>query len=160
MAHAAPRAARADELVALGALVVGHRLFERYGLTPLALTRGLAAGLAAGDAVTVLEDDGRPVGFSWSVPRGGFGRAPYLRLLVVGAGATGRGVGTTLMDDFEARAFAFADDVFLLVTHDNAAALRFYRERGYRCVGRIDDFVRPGLHELILRKRRPADPSP
>ena len=158
MSFETPRPARRDEIAALARLVAGHPLFERYGLTPRRVKRAMAIGMAAGDAVTVLVGAGRVLGIAWCVPRGGFGRAAYLRLLVVAGDATGRGVGSALMDDFEAAAFAEADDALLLVTHDNAAALRFYRRRGYRRVGRLDDFVKPGLHELILRKRRPLEP--
>jgi ribosomal protein S18 acetylase RimI-like enzyme len=88
------------------------------------------------------------------VPRGAFGRSPYLRLLVVAPDAVGRGVGSALMEAFEAAAFAAAADAFLLVTYDNDAAQRFYLRRGYVEVGRLPDYVRPGITEVVLRKRR------
>lgn len=150
------RPAEARELGALARLVGGHPLFERYGIEPASLERTLTAGIDAGDAVLAAESDGRLLGFAWWSPRGAFGRSPYLRLLVVAPDATRHGVGSSLMDAFEAVAFAAAGDAFLLVTHDNDAALRFYRRRGYTEVGRLPDYVREGITEVVLRKRRPA----
>jgi ribosomal protein S18 acetylase RimI-like enzyme len=150
------RPATAGELGALARLVGGHPLFARYGLEPEALERALGAGVEAGDAVLVAEAAGRAQGLAWWSPRGAFGRSPYLRLLVVAHGAVGRGVGSLLMDAFESAAFATAVDAFALVTHDNDAARRFYLRRGYAEVGRLPDYVREGITEIVLRKRRPA----
>jgi ribosomal protein S18 acetylase RimI-like enzyme len=148
------RRAEAHELGALARLVGGHPLFERYGVEPASLARALDDGVRAGDAVLAAEADGRLRGFAWWSPRGAFGRSPYLRLLVVAPDAVGRGVGSALMEAFEAAAFAGAADAFLLVTHDNDAAQRFYLRRGYAEVGRLPDYVRPGITEVVLRKRR------
>lgn len=151
-----PRPAEARELGALARLVAEHALFGRYGIEPASLERALAAGIGAGDLVLAAESDARLQGFAWWAPRGAFARSPYLRLLVVAHDAVGRGTGSALMDAFEQAAFATAADAFALVTHDNAAALRFYRRRGYAEVGRLPDYVRPGITEVVLRKRRPA----
>jgi GNAT superfamily N-acetyltransferase len=150
------RPARAPDVPSLAALVDGHPLFERYGLRPAALAASLARALERGDRVWVDDDGGAPRGFAWWTPTGAFARSPYLRLLVVAADATGAGVGARLMDAVEAGAFAVADDLFALANVDNAGARRFYARRGYVEVGRIDDYVAPGLHEVVLRKRRPA----
>jgi len=150
------RAADARDLGALARLVDGHALFARYGIEPAALERALAAGLAAGDVVLTAEADGRPRGLAWWSPRGAFARSPYLRLLVVARDAAGRGTGAALMDAFEAAAFAAAADAFALVTMDNDAARRFYARRGYAEVGQLPDYVREGITEVVLRKRRPG----
>jgi ribosomal protein S18 acetylase RimI-like enzyme len=60
------------------------------------------------------------------------------------------------MDAFESTALASAADAFLLVAHDNDGALRLYRRRGYAEVGRLPDYVREGVTEVVLRKRRPV----
>jgi len=150
------RPAATGELGALARLVDGHPLFARYDLEPAALRRALVAALDGGEALLVAEIDGRPRGLAWWSPRGAFGRSPYLRLLVVAVDAVGRGAGSVLMDAFEAAAFAVAADAFTLVTHDNGDAQRFYRRRGFAEVGRLPDYVRPGITEVVLRKRRPA----
>ena len=148
------RAADPRDLGALARLVDGHALFARYGTEPAALEHALAAGLVAGDVVLAAEEDGRPQGLAWWSPRGAFARSPYLRLLVVAHDAAGRGTGTALMDAFEAAAFAAAADAFALVTIDNDAARRFYARRGYAEVGQLPDYVREGITEVVLRKRR------
>jgi ribosomal protein S18 acetylase RimI-like enzyme len=150
------RRAEAHEFGVLARLVGGHPLFERYGIEPESLERALCDGTRAGDAVLAAEADGRLLGFAWWSPRGAFARSPYLRLVVVAHDAVGRGVGSALMDAFESTALASAADAFLLVAHDNDGALRLYRRRGYAEVGRLPDYVREGVTEVVLRKRRPV----
>jgi ribosomal protein S18 acetylase RimI-like enzyme len=148
------RDAVADDLEALARLTLDHPLFERYGLTAGGLEGSLRDAWAAGDGLLVAAEDGdRPIGFAWWVPRGAFARSPYLRLLVVAAAATGRGIGAALMEAVEGRARATGPDLFLLVTAENVAAQRFYERRGYRPVGRLEDYVRPGIAEILMRKR-------
>jgi ribosomal protein S18 acetylase RimI-like enzyme len=162
MARGAPgfslRAASAADLPRLAELIVGHPLFERYALTPAALERGLVAAHARGDGVIGAWVGGEPVGFAWWQAAGAFGRSPYLRLLVVAADATGAGFGAQLLDAVEVAAFATARDLFLLVTCENAAAQRLYRRHGFVAVGVLNDYVRPGVDELLMRKSRPEAP--
>jgi ribosomal protein S18 acetylase RimI-like enzyme len=146
------RPARIADAAALAALAVGHALFARYGLDADAIAGSLVAAQEAGDGVLVGTEGHRPLGFAWWAPRGAFARSPYLRLLVVAPGATGRGLGGALLDAVEARSVTAASDLFLLVTHDNEAALRFYARRGYGEVGRLPDYVVPGITEVIMRK--------
>ncbi len=150
------RSAREDDARSLAALVDGHPLFERYGLRPADLAAILTRALESGEHVWI-DDAGGPRGFAWWTPTGAFARSPYLRLLVVAADATGAGVGARLLDAVEQSAFAVANDLFALANVDNEGARRFYVRRGYVEVGRLEDYVAPGLHEVVLRKRRPVD---
>jgi ribosomal protein S18 acetylase RimI-like enzyme len=147
------RDASRDDLAALSCLVQGHALFQRYGVDAADLHRSLATALKGGDALLLAEEEGRPLGFAWWVPLGAFARSPYLRLLVVAPAATGRGIGGSLLAAVEARAAPVSEDLFLLVTHDNVAAQRFYARRGYTEVGRLADYVAAGITEIVLRKR-------
>jgi GNAT superfamily N-acetyltransferase len=150
------RPAVESDVPALAALVAGHPLFERYGVLPANLATSLARALARGDHVWVDDVGFGARAFAWWTPTGAFARSPYLRLLVVAAEATGGGVGARLLDAVEAGAFAVARDLFALANVENDGARRFYARRGYDEVGRLDDYVAPGLHEVVLRKRRPA----
>lgn len=141
------------------ALVAAQPLFERYGTTAAGLERAWRHAGAAQEHLLGATDAGPVLGVAWLVARGAFARSPYLRLLAVAPTAAGRGVGTLLMDACERWAFALADDLFLLVNEDNAAATRFYERRGYQAIGGVHDYVRPGLHETIMRKRRPRSPT-
>jgi len=145
---------------ALADLVRGHPLFERYGLRPAALARSLSDALTRHDAIVVAGAPGGVVGFAWWTCTGAFARSPYLRLLVVGRAVTGAGVGGQLLTAVETVAFIDATDLFTLVSADNGGARRFYERRGYTEVGRLDDYVAPGLHEVVLRKRRSAAHRP
>ena len=152
------RSAKEDDAPSLAALVDGHPLFERYGLRPADLAVSLARATERGEHVWIDDEGGGPQGFAWWTPTGAFARSPYLRLLVVAADATGAGVGARLLDAVEQGAFAFANDLFALANDDNERARRFYARRGYAEVGRLDVFVGPGLHEFVLRRRRPSGP--
>ena len=44
--------------------------------------------------------------------------------------------------------------MFLLVSDFNTDAQQFYQRLGYRQVGKLDDYVVPGVSELIFWKRR------
>jgi [ribosomal protein S18]-alanine N-acetyltransferase len=147
------RDARHDDVAALGRLASGHALFARYGLDAPGLGRSLSAALTGGDGLLVAVDERGPLAFAWWVPAGAFARSPYLRLLVVAPEATGGGIGGALLDAVETRAAPMGHDLFLLVTHDNAAAQRFYGRRGYAEVGRLPDYVVTGITEIVLRKR-------
>lgn len=151
----AVRRAVPDDAPALAALVAGHPLFERYGVHPHALAASLSRALERSEPIEVATDGAAMRGFAWWTPTGAFARSPYLRLLVVAADATGSGVGARLLDAVEAAAFAGAADLFALANADNDGARRFYARRGFAEVGRLDDYVAPGLHEVVLRKRRP-----
>jgi ribosomal protein S18 acetylase RimI-like enzyme len=87
------------------------------------------------------------------IPRGAFGRSPYLRLIGVRADMAGSGIGARLLDAMEARAAEVADDLFLLVSDFNEGAQRFYRRQGYVQIGAIPGYVLPEVSELVFRKR-------
>jgi len=148
----------AADLAGAAALVAGHELFARYGLTPSGLAARLYAALVNGDGLLVARLAGvaAPAGFVWFLERGTFYHSGYVRLLVVGRGYTGLGIGSRLMDAAEAHIFRAAPDVFLLVNTENHGAQRFYEARGYRRVGRLDGYAAPGLDEYVYRKRRPV----
>lgn len=154
------RDAHAGDAPELAALVQHHPVFAAYGMRPSTLAAALIQAIGRGDrVVTAVAPSGGRLGLAWWLPRGAFGRSAYLRLLVVSAHATGGGVGAALMDAVEVEAFAGSDDLFALANVDNDGARRFYARRGYAEVGRLDDYVAPGLHEVLLRKRRPQAPT-
>ncbi len=148
-------AADAD-LAACAALVAGHALFERYGIGPTELVHALRSGVAAGDLVSCARRGSVLVGFVWLAPTGAFARSPYLRLLAVAPETSGTGIGSQLAEAAEVWAFRRASDIFLLVNDGNVAARRFYTRRGFEVVGRLHEYVLPGLDETIMRKRRPT----
>ena len=136
-------------------------LWKRYGYGADRCAADLAKALEAkNDVLICLEVAAQPVGLAWVLPRGTFGRSPYLKLIAVAANERGNGLGARLLTAAEE---VGAGDLTLLVSDFNSEAQRFYQEHGYREVGALPDFVLPGVTERILRKAPrggPATPPP
>ena len=122
-----------DEALARGDLVLG------------AAHGALVPGATPGPA-------GELVGFAWVLPKGAFGRYPYLRLIAVSAGAQGGGAGQRLLAEVEARVRP-SRQLLLMVSDFNEGAQRFYARNGYAQVGSCPDFLVDGIAEQIWMKR-------
>jgi GNAT superfamily N-acetyltransferase len=140
------------DVLACAQLVAEAPLWKRYGYGADRCAADLTAALDAGkDALFCLELAAEPVGVAWVLPRGTFGRSPYLKLIAVAERHRGRGLGASLL----AAAENVGDgELTLLVSDFNGEAQRFYLEHGYREVGALEAFVLPGVTERILRKTR------
>jgi ribosomal protein S18 acetylase RimI-like enzyme len=133
--------------------VAATPLWQRYGVTEASFAQRLRDGLAEGATIYVAERE-QVLGFLWLVERGAFNRSGYIQLIGVHPDARGAGVGRMLMQFAEEKIFAQGRDLFLLVSDFNTAAQRFYERLGYRQVGKLDDYVVPGVSELIYYKKR------
>ncbi len=127
-------------------------LWQRYHVTEQSIAERLRKGLESGASIFAAERAGQVVGFIWLVERGAFARSDYVQLIGVRPGERRRKVGRALMEFAEATAFAAGRDLFLLVSDFNTDAQRFYQRLGYRQVGKLDNYVIPGVSELIYRK--------
>lgn len=128
-------------------------LWQRYGVSADSMAARLQTGLDAGATIFVAEAEGQVLGFIWFVEGGAFNRSGYIQLVGVRPGERGHGVGRALMEYAEAQNRSARRDMFLLVSDFNTAAQRFYERLGYRQVGRLDDYVVPGIAELVYWKR-------
>jgi ribosomal protein S18 acetylase RimI-like enzyme len=146
------RPARLDELTALTEAVAGQPLLVRYGIGALRLAQLLGEAIGRGEPV-LLAGDGAPRGFAWFLRAGTFAAGGYLRLIAVAPGDESRGVGAALLDAVEADVAAHTRHLFLLCSHWNEGARRFYARRGYQEVGRLPAFVLPDTDEIICWKR-------
>jgi GNAT superfamily N-acetyltransferase len=144
------REARAEELDALVAQVAPQPLLVRYEVNLPKLALALKEAQAGGQ-VLVAEEDGRALGFAWFLQTGTFGAGGYLRLIALVPGQEGRGLGAALLDEVERR--VAPRPLFLLVSHWNEGARRFYATRGYAEVGRLPAFVRADTDEIICCKK-------
>jgi ribosomal protein S18 acetylase RimI-like enzyme len=147
------RDARADELAALAHAVANQPLLQRYEIAGDRLAQLLGEAHGRGDPLIVVEEGGRARGFCWFLPSGTLGAGGYLRLIALEPGTEGRGLGGALLDELERRVALSSRHLFLLVSHWNSAAQRFYVRRGYLEVGRLPAFVRADTDELIFHKR-------
>lgn len=137
----------------LSAWLVKLPLMQRYGLTYERAASNFKIGMERGDWLLTADAAAAAAGFAWVIPRGAFGRSPYLRLIGVRADLASAGIGSRLLDAMERKAADVADDLFLLVSDFNESGQRFYRRQGYEQVGAIPGFVLPDVSELMFRKR-------
>src|SRR5262249_1280350 len=143
------RPARHDELPALCAAVAPQRLLLRYEITAARLQQLLGDALGRGEPVLVADDGAGARGFACVLRSGTLGVGGYLRLIALCPGSEGGGAGAALLDAVEADVAAHARHLFLLVSHWNEGARRFYARRGYAEVGRLPAFVRADTDEII-----------
>jgi ribosomal protein S18 acetylase RimI-like enzyme len=78
---------------------------------------------------------------------------PYLQMLAIQPAHQKLGIGTRILEWFEAEARAEFRNAWLCVSGFNVDAQRFYAAHGYTRVASLDDLMRDGDAELLMRKR-------
>lgn len=79
---------------------------------------------------------------------------PYLNLLGLLPGFSGRGIGHLALSWFEAEArHAKARNIWLCVSSFNTGAERFYRAHGFERSANLADLTSDGFDEILMRKR-------
>jgi ribosomal protein S18 acetylase RimI-like enzyme len=126
--------------------------WHRYGLGTSDAVSILHAGLTEGARILVASDGEHVVGWVWFERKGTFYHAGYIRIVVVSDAYPRKGIGTALMNAAEQDIFSFTKNIFLLVSEWNQPARDFYELRGYREIGRLQDYVSVGNTELICWK--------
>lgn len=144
------RPLNAEDVTVVAAWVVTIPLWQRYGASADVLAQRLLMALDT-DLILTADTDDQAVGLAWCVPKGGFGRSAYLRMLGVRPDQAGAGVGAALLSALEAT--VASHDLFLLTSDFNVDAQRFYQRQGYEQIGAIPGYVLPDVTELIYRKR-------
>jgi [ribosomal protein S18]-alanine N-acetyltransferase len=80
-------------------------------------------------------------------------RSARLYSIAVAANEAGKGVGSRLLDAAEdAGRKRKAERLHLEVRADNAAAIRFYRQKGYQETGRRDGYYEDGMSALLFSR--------
>jgi GNAT superfamily N-acetyltransferase len=142
------------DVPAIAALMATAPLLRRYEVTARGARASLIEGLRADDLLLVALDGSAVIGFSWSIRTRALDRAAYLRLLVVNEDRQSQGVGAALLARTERAARAIGSrHMVLLVTATNRRARTFYARHGYRHIGHLPAFVRPGIAESLYMKR-------
>lgn len=161
----AARSEDAERVAELAAALATLPLLIRYGIAagPFALelrelVKSGPGGLDADQELLLAENPGGLlVGLArllhGGTGKGQFGRGAYLKLIALRPGYEGRGLGRLLLEGVERRAAERAQDLFLLTSDFNILAQRFYARAGYRRIGELPEFVRPGIDEIIYFKR-------
>ena len=76
----------------------------------------------------------------------------YIQTICINEANRGRGLGKKLLQYCEERILKFSPNVFICVSSFNKGAIKLYHEFGFKLVGELDNFVKEGFTELLLRK--------
>jgi ribosomal-protein-alanine N-acetyltransferase len=78
--------------------------------------------------------------------------AGYIQTICISKDYRGKGYGKKLLQFCEERILRISPNVFICVSSFNKGAIRLYYDFGFKLVGELDNFVKAGFSELLLRK--------
>jgi ribosomal-protein-alanine N-acetyltransferase len=78
--------------------------------------------------------------------------AGYIQTICISKDYRGKGYGKKLLQFCEERILRISPNVFICVSSFNKGAIRLYYDFGFKLVGELDNFVKEGFSELLLRK--------
>jgi [ribosomal protein S18]-alanine N-acetyltransferase len=76
----------------------------------------------------------------------------YIQTICVDKAFRGKGLGRILLRYCEQRVLQFSPNLFICVSSFNEGAIKLYYDFGFKLVGELDNFVKQGFTELLLRK--------
>jgi len=100
--------------------------------------------------IYILEAEDQIAGFVILQISGSF--SGYIQTICIAESFRGRGFGNRLLRFCEARIHEFSPNVFICVSSFNKGAIKLYRDFGFKLVGELENFVKEGFTELLLRK--------
>jgi len=100
--------------------------------------------------IYVVENKDGVIGFVILQVCGSF--AGYIQTICIGSGHRGKGYGKRLLQFCEERILKISPNIFICVSSFNKSAFRLYKEFGFRKIGEMENFVKEGFTELLMRK--------
>jgi ribosomal protein S18 acetylase RimI-like enzyme len=76
----------------------------------------------------------------------------YIQTICIDEAYRGMGFGKKLLKFCEERVHKFSPNLFICVSSFNKGAIKLYYEFGFKLIGELDNFVKAGFTELLLRK--------
>ena len=76
----------------------------------------------------------------------------YIQTICIGEAYRGKGLGKKLLQFCEERILLISPNIFICVSSFNKGAIKLYDEFGFKKIGELENFVKEGLTELLLRK--------
>jgi [ribosomal protein S18]-alanine N-acetyltransferase len=76
----------------------------------------------------------------------------YIQTICIDEAFRGKGLGKLLLRYCEKRVLKFSPNLFICVSSFNKGATKLYYEFGFKLVGELENFVKEGFTELLLRK--------
>jgi ribosomal protein S18 acetylase RimI-like enzyme len=100
--------------------------------------------------VYVVESENEIAGFVILQVCGTF--SGYIQTICIGKDHRGKGFGRKLLQFCEERILQFSPNVFICVSSFNKGAMKLYYDFGFKLVGEMENFVKQGFSEFLLRK--------
>jgi ribosomal protein S18 acetylase RimI-like enzyme len=100
--------------------------------------------------IYVVEIDNEIAGFVILQICGTF--AGYIQTICMSEAYRGKGYGKKLLQFCEERILKISPNIFICVSSFNKGAAKLYYEFGFKLIGELDNFVKEGYTELLLRK--------
>ena len=76
----------------------------------------------------------------------------YIQTVCIDESYRGKGFGKKLLQFCEERILRFSPNVFICVSSFNKGAIKLYYEFGFKLIGKLENFVKEGFDELLMRK--------
>lgn len=76
----------------------------------------------------------------------------YIQTICVSENYRGKGIGKKLLQFCENTILQYSPNIFICVSSFNTGAAKLYYDFGFKFVGELDNFVKEGFTELLLRK--------
>jgi len=141
-----------EEVPEIAVMIANSTMGELYFDSNSDKIEKILANARRDERVLVAVVEGQAVGFIWYDLNGVFRIHPYVHLHFVRTDMRGEGVGTSLLEAFEANALSVSDKAFLAVAEFNYRASGLYEKQGYKFVGSIPGLYRQGVAENLLMK--------
>jgi len=100
--------------------------------------------------ISVVEAENIIAGFVIVQTTGTF--SGYIQTICIDKAFRGKGLGKKLLQYCENRILEYSPNVFICVSSFNKGAMKLYYEFGFKLVGELENFVKEGFTELLLRK--------
>ena len=100
--------------------------------------------------VYILKVEGELAGFVILQICGSF--KGYIQTLCIEHRLRGQGLGKKMLQFCEERILKISPNIFICVSSFNNRALELYQSFGFKLVGELENFVKAGYTELLLRK--------
>ena len=100
--------------------------------------------------IYILEIEKVIVGFAVLQMTGTF--KGYIQSLCINEQWRGRGLGLKLLQFCEEKILEISPNIFICVSEFNHKAIKLYVKFGFELIGRLNDFLKPGITELLMRK--------
>jgi ribosomal-protein-alanine N-acetyltransferase len=76
----------------------------------------------------------------------------YIQTICINEDFRGKGLGKKLLNFCEERILKISPNIFICVSSFNTRALQLYTDFDFKIVGELNDFIKEGFTEILLRK--------